>query len=201
MIKTYEILKRNSVGELENNFITLLKNTKLLFNPDVIGNSLTVGHNHYLACFRKSDVNEKNLEEIKKSGETYDFYDLIFLVIDNIKFTNSIPDFYNTPEEFIKDFELDKYTIEIVKPNIKGDINNDDENVIAIYKIQKIISPYYIEAQGVFYNNIALVHFPNLKEMIINNSGKTIIYKNNDDKLNDAVNKTLRKLDQQFYKN
>ena len=139
-MKTYKVLKGHykSVKEEE---ITIPKNMKLLYNDGCIGRGLHNGHNHYLGCMRL-------LELPKEIKDYYEFCDLAFFVFSDIKFIDETPEFY-TPEEFMNEFELNEYYIEL---RTKGYFKNSElmiEYVESEEEFKKFVEDNYVE--GITY--------------------------------------------------
>lgn len=61
-MKTYKVLHAVYKGVADDTII-LPENTKLLYHKDDIGNGLRSGFNHYLACFRKNEFTEEEIEK------------------------------------------------------------------------------------------------------------------------------------------
>jgi hypothetical protein len=177
-MKTYKVLHAVYKG-VENDTIILPENTKLLYHKDDIGSGLRQGFNHYLACFRKNEFTEEELEEIfsKYFVTDYDFGDLLFVVYDNIQFVEETPEFY-IPQEFMDEFEINKYYINYSCIELKdnADIFNMTGDEIVEYierhtilcsmvRITDIIGPYSLTTFEVD-NYIPSIHqeFYNIEE-------------------------------------
>lgn len=135
-MKTYKVLK-GYYKDVKEEEIAIPKNMKLLFNDGCIGYGLHNGHNHYLGCMK--------LSELPKDIEGYcEFCDLAFFVFDNIKFIDETPEFY-TPEEFMHEFELNKYYIEL---RTKSYFKNTDfalECTESDEEFKKYVNDNYVE--------------------------------------------------------
>lgn len=140
-MKTYKVLHAVYKGVADDT-IVLPDNTKLLYYKDDVGSGLRQDFNHYLACFRKNEFTEEEIEEIfnKYFVTDYDFGDLLFVVFDNIQFVEETPEFY-TPQEFMDEFEINKYYISysVIELEDKADVFNMTTDEIVEYIEKHII--------------------------------------------------------------
>ena len=209
-MKTYKVLK-GYYNKIKEETITIPKNMKLLYDNGCIGYGLHHGHNHYLGCMKKSELT-------KEITHYYEFSDLVFVVFDDIKFIDESPEFY-TSEEFMNEFELNKYCIEFQTEgyfeDLKLDIDSfeEEEKLILyakdhyvegytyeIWKITDIKGPYSVKvflvtnADRLFneeYFNIA-----EDKRIPIAQICKTknlVIYKNDDSMFKEMINNVLKR--------
>lgn len=106
---TYKVVY-GAYNTIEEHEICLPKGTKLLYEDGVFSGKLNKGHNYYLACFKKDDIDEETLEKITDTYFVclYEICDLYFVEYPNIKFIGETPEFY-TPEEFMGEFRIRDY--------------------------------------------------------------------------------------------
>lgn len=111
--KTY-LIKKAGYSEIYDYEVNLPKDMKLLYKDGSVGDVLQIGFNHYIGCLRINNISQDYMDYLKKSHlklNTYKFNDLLFIVFNNIKFINEEPEYY-TSNEFMQEFELNKYYIE-----------------------------------------------------------------------------------------
>lgn len=213
-MKVYKVLK-GYYGGVEEETLILPSELKLLYRDGDMFSCLTDGHNNFLGCLKKSDSDvdmESKLDELNNGGiDFYDCDDLLFIVIDNIKFVSESPGFY-TPEEFMSEFEIDKYFIETKElgyfKNIESRENLSEEDWVDgetcdICKIIKVLGPYSVEVSRVInYSNtyktniydmsVQSVTIHNLLFNKIPSSKVTILtYKNDDSKYKEMIRRVL----------
>ena len=137
-MKTYKVLK-GYYKKVKEEEITIPRNMKLLYDNGCIGSGLHNGHNHYLGCMKLSELpNDIDIEDYDE------FADLAFFVFTDIKFIDESPEFY-TPEEFMNEFELNRYYIEL---RTKDYFKNTDlaiECVESEEDFKKYVADNYVE--------------------------------------------------------
>ena len=213
-MKVYKVLK-SYYDSVEEETLILPSELKLLYCDDDMFDCLRDGHNNFLGCLRKSDSDvdlESKLDELNNGGiDFYDCDDLLFIVIDNIKFVSESPGFY-TPEEFMSEFEIDKYFIETKElgyfKNLENSENLSEEDWVDgetcdICKIIKVLGPYSIEVSrvinysntyktNIYHMSVQSVTIHDLLSNEIPSSKVTILtYKNDDSKYKGMIRRVL----------
>ena len=213
-MKTYKVLHAVYKGVADDT-IVLPDNTKLLYYKDDVGSGLRQDFNHYLACFRKNEFTEEEIEEIfnKYFVTDYDFGDLLFIVFDNIQFVEETPEFY-TPQEFMDEFEINKYYISysVIELEDKADVFNMTTDEIVEYiekhtilcsmvRITDIKGPYSLTTFEV-NNYIPSIHreFYNIEEssadlhkLLFPRKVHVQVIKNDDAKFQQMIQNVLNK--------
>lgn len=125
---TYKVVY-GAYNAIEEHEICLPKGTKLLYEDGVFRTKLNKGHNFYLACFKKDDIDEETFEKITDKYFVYlhEICDLYFVEYPNIKFIGETPEFY-TPEEFMDDFRFRDYyfILKRVPSLVELDVSDDE---------------------------------------------------------------------------
>lgn len=110
---TYRAIK-GFYNETNEIVINLPKGLKLTYRDGDYGNFCHVDHNHYIGFIKLSDYNydiRKEISDVNSWVNTYDFGDeLLLITIYNIQPIDKLP-LYNSHQEMMEKFELDKYYI------------------------------------------------------------------------------------------
>ena len=217
-MKSYKILK-GWYNEVTEETLIIPKDMKLLYRNGSIGNFCHTGHNHYLGCLKNPSDEVSDSIMNNRCACHYYFGNLQFFIFSNIKFVDETPKFY-TSEEFLNEFELDKYCIEFqtegyYKTNkelitsYKGHpiINLDfanwvDGKTTQIYKITKIEGPYDVrvfrvqnhsEITDTEYYSIEEITRIDLSRFCESYKNSPLIYKNDDSKFENMIKNVLNR--------
>lgn len=135
--------------------IYLPKELKLVYKDGSIGDCCHTGHNHYMAFMKYNENHRKQIDDANRYVNTYQFGDLLFIVIRDIKDENNVLPIYDYTE-MMEEFDLSNYFIIYKKPTLyKTNLDYDkvvndlwyekiqEEHVYQIIRIKDLQGPYY----------------------------------------------------------
>lgn len=160
ILTTYKI-KKHVYKEIYDKELKLPNKIKMIYNDDEIGYGIYKGFNHYIGFIKKSDYNVDILDIICNNNSvniiTYEFIDIIILVIDNILPIDPLPVY--SSDEIMKEYKLDEYYIMYRDPitlkKILDSYPNTDflNDFYRVSKIKSIEGPYSISTVDIYYDN------------------------------------------------
>lgn len=185
---SYKIIQGQYNGPVETE-INLPKDLKLIYEDSIIGSGLHNNHNHFIGFINQDDYKDINIEdELYDNNEgwhnilTFQFGNLIGIILNDIKFVSNHPEFYSSSDEIINEFDLnnhyiihytdDEYDKEKLDKFFKKEIiiSNVEELIVKkgepykISKIQSFNGPYSVDLFTITTKN----HInPNIKTLSI----------------------------------
>lgn len=166
---SYKITQGQYGGPIETE-INLPKDLKLIYEDSIIGSGLHNNHNHFIGFINQDDYKDINIEdELYDNNEgwhnilTFQFGNLIGIILNDIKFVSNHPEFYSSSDEIINEFDLnnhyiihytdDEYDKEKLDKFFKKEIiiSNVEELIVKkgepykISKIQSFNGPYSVD--------------------------------------------------------
>ena len=174
---SYKITHGTYNGPTETE-INLPKDLKLIYDDGAIGRQLHDNHNHFIGFINQDDYEDIDIEEeIYNNNEgwhgisTFQFGNLIGVVLSDIQFISNHPEFYINSNEIIDEFNLHNYFIihytndvfdeEKIDKLFKKEIivNNIEELIIKkgepykISKIQSVKGPHSVDLFTIITKN------------------------------------------------